>query len=310
MALIIREFSKETDIPGLLQLFGEAEAVDHVGYLEDVDSLNQQLSLTGDDPNHVRWVMPHPDDPAKFLGFAVYWMHPEKKTARFDLLIHPDWRRQGLGTQLTTTIIENCHNMGGIFLEVSVDTKIPSSEAYLQKAGFQPQGSYHEMRKMIPARLPTPVWPYGYQVRTYAEVQDITALTYAMNVSYEGLWGHQEVTEDQMSSWLQHFRQDSLFLVYSPSGKLVGISRVDIDKARSMKNDIPTGYIDAPGFHHHHRRMDLYRALLLQGMHWLQNQNQEMVEMESWGEKKEILNLYLDMGFETIRTRVTYRLLL
>ena len=101
-----------------------------------------------------------------------------------------------------------------------------------------------------------------------------------MNVCYEGLWGHEEVSEAQMASWLPEFNPESLFLVYSPSGKAVGISRVDIDERRCSENGLPTGYIDAPGFHHHHRRIDLYRALLLTGMQWLQKKEMKLVEMD------------------------------
>jgi len=182
----------------------------------------------------------------------------------------------------------------------------PAFEAFLENHGFERKGAYHEMRQTIPTHLPTAVWPYGYQLRTYAEVQDISTLTYAMNVCYEGLWGHQEVSQEQMASWLPEFNQQGLFLLYSPSGKVVGISRVEPSPERSTKNDKPTGYIDAPGLHHHHRRMDLYRAFLLNDMHWLQDQGQQLVEMESWGDKQEILNLYHDLGFKVIRKLVSY----
>jgi len=308
MIFKIRSFSPAEDIPALVQLRGEAEVVDQEGNQADEEALRAQLRLPGHDPQQDRWVIPDPKNPAALIGSALVWLPPDTTTVQLGILIHPDWRRQGLGSRLYDRAVERGRILGGQFVQAYVNTKNPSAEAFLHKHGFEREGAYHEMRQSMPARLPTPVWPYGYQVRTYAEVQDLGILTYAMNVCYEGFWGHHEVSEEQMASWLPDFNQEGLFLVSSSSGKTVGISRVEPNAERSAHNDAPTGYIDAPGLHHHHRRMDLYRALLMTGMHWLQDQGQQIVEMESWGDKLEILNLYQDMGFRIIRRLVSYHL--
>ena len=306
MTFRIRSFSPTDDIPALLHLRSEAEAVDQEGNLADEEALRAQLRLPGHDPSLDRWVIPDPGNPAVLIGSALVWLPPDSKTVKLNILIHPSWRRQGLGSQLYDRVVARSRALGGQIIQAYVNTKNPSAEAFLCNKGFEREGAYHEMRQAMPSRLPSPVWPYGYQVRTYAEVQDVTTLTYAMNVCYEGLWGHQEVSEEQMASWLPEFNQQGLFLVYSPSGKTVGISRVEPNAERSARNGAPTGYIDAPGLHHHHRRMDLYRALLMTGIHWLKDQGQEIIEMESWGEKQEIVNLYNDLGFNTFRSLVSY----
>ena len=308
MTFLIRPFSATSDIPALLRLRSEAEAVDQEGSLVDEEGLRAQLRLPGHDPSQDRWVIPDPENPAALIGSALVWLPPDSTTVKLNIMIHPAWRQQGLGSQLFVRTVKRSRALGGQFLQAYVNTKNQGPEAFLRKHGFEYEGAYHEMRQAMPTRLPTAVWPYGYQVRAYAEVQDLSALTYAMNVCYEGLWGHQEVSEAQMASWLPEFSPESLFLVYSPSGKVVGISRVDPNAECSDPQDKPTGYIDAPGFHHHHRRMDLYRALLLTGMHWLQDQGLQNVKMESWGDKQEILNLYGDLGFEITRKLVSYKL--
>jgi ribosomal protein S18 acetylase RimI-like enzyme len=75
-----------------------------------------------------------------------------------------------------------------------------------------------------------------------------------------------------------------------------------------MKNGLPTGYIDAPGIVPQHRRLDLYRALVLSGIGWLREQGQSIIEMESWGDKLEVLKMYRELGFKDIRHRVCYQL--
>jgi mycothiol synthase len=306
MTFTIRAFSASDDIPAWLNLRIRAEAVDQEGSLVDEETLRAQLRLPGHNPSLDRWVIPSPEDPATFVGSALIWLPPDATTVKLNILIDPEWRQRGLGSQLYQHAVERSRALGGKIIQAYVNTKNPQAEAFLRKHGFEREGAYHEMRQPMPERLPTPVWPYGYQVRTYRDVQNLEQLTYAMNVCYEKLWGHQEVSAEQMASWLPEFNQDGLFLVYSPSGKVVGISRVEPNAERTSHNGVPTGYFDAPGFHHHHRRMDLYRALLITGIRWLKDQDVRIVEMESWGDKQEILNLYQDLGFEVVRKLVSY----
>jgi ribosomal protein S18 acetylase RimI-like enzyme len=247
-----------------------------------------------------------PEDPNTLIGSCLVWLPPDSDLVKMNLLVHPAWRQQGLGSLLFARALERAHALGGQSMQAFGSTRSPGVEAFMLKHGFAKEGAYRMMRQTMPERLPNPVWPYGYRLSTYEEVKDLSLLTYAMNVCYEGLWGHQEVSESQMATWLPEFNPQGLFLVYSPSGKVVGISRVDIDAERCTQTGIPTGYIDAPGLHHHHRRMDLYRALLLTGIRWLQAQDIQLIEMESWGDQLEIINLYSSMGFETSRELVSY----
>jgi ribosomal protein S18 acetylase RimI-like enzyme len=177
----------------------------------------------------------------------------------------------------------------------------------LQKHGFIAQGAYTELRFTEGVRLPPVIWPYGYTMRPYAEVQDVSILTQAMNLCYIPLWGHHEVSEKEMSSWLPNFNQQGLFLVFSEKGRVIGISRVEPSSERTQKNGVPTGYIDAPGIVPQHRRLDLYRALVLTGIRWLHEQGQSLIEMESWGDKLEVLKMYRELGFTDIRQLVCFQ---
>jgi ribosomal protein S18 acetylase RimI-like enzyme len=110
-----------------------------------------------------------------------------------------------------------------------------------------------------------------------------------------------------MSSWLPNFNQQGLFLVFSEKGRVIGISRVEPSSERTQKNGVPTGYIDAPGIVPQHRRLDLYRALVLTGIRWLHEQGQSLIEMESWGDKLEVLKMYRELGFTDIRQLVCFQ---
>jgi ribosomal protein S18 acetylase RimI-like enzyme len=110
-----------------------------------------------------------------------------------------------------------------------------------------------------------------------------------------------------MAEYLTQFIPESLFLVFSEKNRPVGVSRVELSPERSTKNGLPTGYIDSPGIYSPHRRLDLYRALLLTGMKYLQAQGAALIELESWGDKQEVLRSYSDLGFTILRQIATYQ---
>ena len=110
-----------------------------------------------------------------------------------------------------------------------------------------------------------------------------------------------------MAGYLAEFDPQGLFLVFSEKNRPVGVSRVEMSAERSAKNGVPTGYIDSPGIYSPHRRLDLYRALLLTGMKWLQGQGAALIELESWGDKQEVLRSYFDLGFHILRQVITYQ---
>jgi ribosomal protein S18 acetylase RimI-like enzyme len=56
-----------------------------------------------------------------------------------------------------------------------------------------------------------------------------------------------------------------------------------------------------------HRRLDLYRALVLTGISWLRQQQQLIIELESWGDKLEVLKMYRELGFEDIRQLLCFQ---
>ncbi len=311
--LSIRSFSPELDITRILSLRHAAEAVDQEGIDINEQTLRAQLELPGHDPLNDRWVIDPPDyrpedgDPS-LVASALIRQAPGSHEAEAFIVVHPDWRHQGVGALLLARIIERAHQLDTQSIQVFANNKHKDAARFLHEHGFVSQGAYTELRLPAEVRLPPVIWPFGYSMRRYDEVQDISILTQAMNLSYIPLWGHQEVSEQEITTWLPDFNQHGVFLVFSEKGRVVGISRTEQSPERSQKNGLPTGYIDAPGVVPQHRRLDLYRALVLTGIYWLRDQGLTLVEMESWGDKLEVLNMYRELGFVDLRQLVSYRL--
>lgn len=306
----IRDFSPDHDIPRLFSLHATVEATDQEGIEISEQTLLAQLNLPGHDPIHDRWVIDSPEGNSTLIGSALIMLTPGTGEANANLIVHPDWRHLGVGNILLTRIIERARQLKSGSIQVFANAKHMDAPGFLNKHGFILQGAYTELRLTEDIRLPPVIWPYGYTMRPYNEVQDLSILTQAMNLSYIPLWGHREVSQDEMASWLLNFNQKGLLLVFSEKGRVVGISRAEPSPERTQKNGKPTGYIDAPGVVPQHRRLDLYRALVLTGIKWLRNQALTLIEMESWGDKLEVLKMYRELGFKDIRQLDSYELIL
>ncbi len=305
--LVFRPFSPTQDLPRLLSLVAEVEAADRTG-MPGRESISHQLIEPGHDPQGDGWVVEKPANPAELIGWAAIEVSPETHTTNGNILVHPDWRRQGIGGKLVTRLIDRAGELQASVLRGYAGVGHAPAASFLQNNGFAAQGAYTELRLPAATRLPPVIWPFGYSMRPYAEVQDLATLTQAMNVSYIPLWGHPPVSEQEMAAWLPGFNQQGLFLVFSEKGRVVGISRAEPSPERTAKNGAPTGYIDAPGVVPQHRRLDLYRALVLTGIRWLYAQGQTIIEMESWGDKLEVLKMYRELGFEDLRQFICYQL--
>jgi mycothiol synthase len=308
--LVIRSFSTVQDIPRVLALYAEIEKHDQAGLDISVEALQQQLILDGHDPETDRWVVEAPGDSTSLIASAQLRVSPSTHTADGNILVHPEYRCQGIGTRLLSSLRQRAVEQQSAALRIFADTRLPASVKFLNKYGFAPQGAYTELQLTESVRLPPTIWPFGYTLRPYSEVNDLGLLTEIMNLAYIPLWGHQEVSEEEMSAWLPNFNQAGLFLVFSEKGRVIGISRTEPSPERTLKNGVPTGYIDAPGIVPQHRRLDLYRALVLTGIHWLKEQGQRIIEMESWGDKLEVLKMYRELGFKDLRQLVSYQLAL
>ena len=306
--LVICSFSPDQDLPRLFSFLTAVEATDHDGIEISEQTLQTQLNLPGSIPHKDRWVIDDPGEPQSLIASALVRLPPGINNADANIIVHPDWRRYGVGSILLSKVIERARQLNAGAIQIYANVRHPAAPGFLHKQGFVSLGAYTELRLTEETHLPPVIWPYGYTMRPYSEVQDLSILTQAMNLSYIPLWGHREVSENEMASWLPKFNQQGLSLVFSEKGRVIGISRVEPSPERTLKNGGPTGYIGAPGIVPQHRRLDLYRALVLTGIRWLHDQGQTIIEMESWGDKLEVLKMYRELGFKDIRQLACYQL--
>lgn len=303
----LRHFRMPDDISPLLQLLVEAENVDHSG--EDISeaTVMAQLTTPAHDPLLDRCVVEHPTHANTIIGQSALWTMPtsaDELVSEMVLLVHPQWRKRGIGSALLEQALQRAKHMNADFLNSYVDAQHSESIAFARKHQFHAIAAYTEMgmsQKQLSASLPA-----DFRIQAYATFQHLPTLVDAFNRSYQGIWGHHQLQADDLQGWLPELDQQGLFVLFAPDGAVAGVCRVEQHTQRSTTNGLPTGYIDAPGIVPEYRSKALYQALLIHALGWL-GQRVERVELESWGDSPDILALYQTLGFSILRQQQAYQ---
>lgn len=82
----------------------------------------------------VRPVSP-PGSPERVIGYGSWWRVRLDKF-RMDLLVAPQWRRQGVGTRLLSEVASRARAAGAVTLQARVDSDDQESLAFLVGRGF------------------------------------------------------------------------------------------------------------------------------------------------------------------------------
>lgn len=303
----VRNFQEPEDVPGLVSLLKDAETVDDSG--EDISepTVRAQLGIQGHDPQKDRWVIDDPGDPHVLIGHsAIYTAAHDGASviAEVNVIVHPQWRRRGLGSALFSATMDRARHLGVNYVRLYADRRHIQSAQFLTKKHFLAVAAYTEMRSTTINNAN--LLPQDFTILPYAAINDPSLLVAAYNTCYAEQWGHHRTSLERIEKLLQRIDVDGLFLMFASDHTLVGICRSGHSKQRTERNSQSTGYIDAPGVAPSFRAPHLYGALLLRAAHRLYETN-PIIELESWGDAPEIIKLYQELGFVVLRQQDAYQ---
>lgn len=287
----MRQFRPDTDLLPLVRLLTEVEAADRDG--EDTSESAQRAWMNGPnhDPRQDRWVIESPDQPDGLIGYGAIYT-PTSERAAIYVAVHPAWRRRGLGSALLECVLNRARESGRSYASVYANE--------------------HNAAAGIP--LEEVVWPAGYFMRTYAEVQQVSTWVEAINRSYEDLWGHGEntpgtATEEKFASRVPGWNQESMFLAFAPDGKVAGFCQMFLNTEHVAETlGGAADYLNGPGVVPEHRGQGLYRPLILTAMHWQRAHSSRAITLELYGEDEQTVAIYQAVGFTLLQHFIAYRL--
>ena len=305
-SLIYRQFDPECDFAELVTLLSEVEQTDHDG--EDVSEagLREQLTWPAHDPAADRWVVVQSAGTA-LLGHGVIFKTPNDNHADLAISVHPAWRGQGIGSELLARLLERACAMQAQDIRAYANAQHQAASGFLRRHGFEPISAYTRMKVSGTQPFPLPELPAGFVVRSYEQIQRIDLFTEAVNRSYEGLWGHRHLSQEEIELWFPQLSPGGIFLLFAPDASVIGICRAEVSEHLATLRGVSAGLVDAPGIVPIYRDAGLYAPLLLTVLQWLASQNLATIELESWGDTTATLDLYRALGFALMQEAISYR---
>jgi len=242
----------------------------------------------------------------RLVGYAELWHDIGRPRKVFKLLVHPEWRRRGLGTELLRRVEDRARLLGGSRLDVMVDEIQPGGRAFLQARELREVHRCWEMVLPAGAHVSDPAWPDGCAFRTFVRNQDEVASVELENASFRDEWEYTPVQLGEIEGFVRSpsFRAEGV--VYAISGGAV------VGECWSWTEDHPPT-IDSVGdiwclcVHPAHRGKGLGRALLLSGVRWLREEGVGAVKLGVDGANERARRLYESVGFRAARTDLWYR---
>lgn len=305
-----RHVEPHYDLPKLARLLAEVEEVDREERDTSEAKLREQLSLPGHDPAQDSWAVEDAADPERLIGFAGVWQTPDSDRADVMGVVHPEFRHKGVGRILIGRVLARARTLGVRQADAYADARNEAGTTFLHAHNFLPVAAYTRLRARRGAQLTPPSFPPGFSIKSYDRVQDAGVLAAALTSGYDGLWGHQRVTADDVAGILKEWPQEGIFLVFDAGNEVAGVCRAEMSERLTAQRGQPTGLVDAPGVIPFRRRDGLYLPLLLTAARHLIAQNPAAIEVESWGDDDRVLASYEGIGFAVARRSVAHRLML
>lgn len=149
------------------------------------------------------------------------------------VVVHPEWRRRGLGTHLAELVEERARQVvprapEGVRVTLAgwANANADAARAFLGGRGFIPKRRFWRMRIDMGTDPPaSPAWPDGITVRRYVPGADERAVFEASEDAFNDHWGH---VPTPFESWIKRTEGEtfdpSLWFLATAGDEIVGTS--------------------------------------------------------------------------------------
>jgi mycothiol synthase len=287
LTISVAQHLSDGEINSVRRLVAAAEAVDQIRALNEA----ALLQLRRPHPT-TRHVLATAD--GKLLGYAQLESGTEWSAGQ--LLVSPEHRGEGVGTQLLKRLIMESTTP----LRVWAMGDTPAARALAAAAGMVRQRELLIMERRLDDELPDPVVPPGVEIRTFVPGQDEQEW---LQVNAAAFANHPEQADIDMDDLADRMAEPW----FDPNGFFVAIREgAMIGFHWTKQHQDQLGEVYVLGVAPWAAGRGLGKALLLTGLHSLQQRGSSRVKLYVEADHKVAIALYLTYGFATASRDVMY----
>lgn len=249
---------------------------------------------------------------SEFIGYAYIYLDSiiEAKRVESGIVIHPNYRRKGIGTKLLKILLNRCNelNIGIIDLFTKKDTE--AAREFAKKNKFKIERYFYEMRNenlknIEKVKIPNGITFDKFNSKKYS-LKDLTDID---NETFQEHFGYMEVKEDnwERETKSPYFLENGI--IFAKDGEeIVGFSYAIFDEKDIEIRGERVGCIADLGVKENYRKKGIGKALLLSSLNFLKEYNIKVAELGVDAENpNKAKHLYESVGFKEKRRAVCFR---
>jgi mycothiol synthase len=306
------------DLAALVGLINKADAEDKLERATTREEMEHELSFPTIHPKTDCFLAWEAD---RLVGYTNLYVR--EGNARTDGkvhcwgVVHPQWRRQGLGCRLLTAAYQRATEYlteieaGRVHFQCTTYDVEQDRKALYEGFGMKPVRFFVNLSRSLNGNLPPVQLPDGIQLRTFDADRDVETVWQVDNSAFRDHWGYTEGKLEEFQHWIKmpHFRPELWFLAEEEaSGKVVGLGFNIIDPDWIAQTGRQEGYVDTLAVLREHRHRGLGTALLVQSLHALRQAGMEAAHLHADAQNLTgAMRLYERVGFRVRKTEIAYQ---
>jgi len=302
LAVSFREFAW-SDMQGIARLHRAAEQVDHAGRICDAIALAQRWRrLEGDAQGRCLVA----ESAGMLVGYVVCSVVEGTRQCLVDGLVHPAWRRRGIGRRLLEAAFEVARGLGAS-ADVRVRDDEPTGVAFCQAMGLSLVRVWQRMW-LEPLRVPAFAFPAGYGTRTFRPHADEVTFAELVTETMAEHWGVGRMTPEEVARMVKQSDFDPSVHIFATWGReAVGLCSARFVVRTVGAREVSVAHLGPIGVRAAHRGLGLAHALVAACLRQCRRRGLQAAELDVDTENAVAIHVYRDCGMEPRFRMLWYR---